>query len=156
MQNPTYFAVGGKKNNRTVAEAVSAVRKLAIVGIPSLGIVAIGSAGQIVEELDFEANEINPKLPANLEIRVSAGNGPDKDAEGNEITNSVQDFGGFVNVDRVLDLIDKAPNAVEAIKQLISEAKPGITPDQLNSAIDNLPGVAAAKNAAVLAAWKSA
>jgi len=156
MQNPTYVATGGKKNNRTVAEAVGAVRKMALVGIPSLGIVAIGSGGQIVEEMDFELNGIDPKLPANLEIRTSTGNGPDKDADGNEIENSVPDFGGYMNVDAVLDSVEKAANPIEAVKQLMAMAKPGVTDMEVSVAIDSLPGVAAAKQAAVLAAWKAA
>jgi hypothetical protein len=156
QQNPIYVAPGGKPNNRTVEEAEIAVRKLRLVGIPSLGIIAEGTGGQRVEYFDFEANGINPKLPANLLIRTSAGNGPDKNEAGEEIENSVADHGSYMNVDRVLDAIKSAANAAEALAQLISEARPGIKPDQINAAIDSLPGVRLAKNEAVLAAWKAA
>lgn len=156
MQNPIYVATGGGKNNRTVAEAKNLERKLAVIGIPSLGIVADGSGGQRVELADFEANDINPAEPANLQIRTSFGNGPDKDADGNEIENSIADSGSFVNVDRVLDLLKVASDPVQAISQLLAQMQPGITDAQVNARLESIPGVAEAKRGAILKAWAAA
>jgi hypothetical protein len=156
MQNPIYVAIGGAKNNRTVEEARAAERKLALIGMPSLGIVAEGNGGQRVELQDFEANSINPLEPANLNIRTSFGNGPDKDSEGNEIENSIADNGSFVSVDAVLDLMKASPDVVTAISRLLSQMQPGISYPQVNARLESLPGVADAKRKAILKAWDAA
>ncbi len=149
MQNQKYVAAGGKKNNRTVAEARTIERKLAIIGMPSLGIVAEGSDGSRVELEDFDTNEINPMEPANLLIRQSVGDGSKEE-------NSVPDHGEYVNVAKMSELIAKAANALVAIANILGQFRPGITNDEVNNVIESMPGVAEAKKTAVLKAWESA
>lgn len=149
-QNQKYVAPGGGTNNRTVAEALAAVRLLNILGIPTLGIVAMAAAGQErVELADFEANGINPDLPANLQIRTSFGNGPDGDGQEE---NSIADFGEYQNVDKVLDWRAAAQYPDQAAARLLATLKPGMTDSELQQALMRLPGVAKAFSAAVGAA----
>lgn len=150
-QNPLYVATG-KKNNRTVEEAHKAERILSATGTPALGIVAFGNGGQRVELADFEANDINPDLPLNLEIRTSWGNGPDKDANGEPIENSVADAGEFQNVDKILDTLETAPDAVSGLSRVINMTSVGLTGAALTARIDSLPGVSQAVEAARKAA----
>ena len=153
MQNQKYVVTGGDKNNRTVAEARVAMRLLAALGIPALGIVAIAPGSQEVVELaDFENVGINPDLPANLEIRTSLGNGPDKNEKGEEIENSIADHGEYMSVDKILDwrAADKYPDLAAA--KLLATWKPGITPAETQTHLMNLPGVAKAYGTAVGAA----
>lgn len=153
MQNQKYVVTGGDKNNRTVAEAKIAVRLLAALGIPTLGIVAIAPGGQeIVELADFEAVGINPDLPANLEIRTSFGDGPDKNDAGEEIENSIADFGSFMSVDKTLDWRAAAQYPDLAAARLLASWKPGITAAEVQNHLMNLPGVAKAYGTAVGAA----
>ncbi len=159
-QNPIYIASGGKRNNRTLEEARSAEKKLALVGTKSLGIVAEGNGGQRVNEEDFEANDIDPALPANYLIRTSFGDGPDKDAEGNEIENSVSDQGEFQSVDKVLDAMESASDPIAGLKRLYGMTHVGVKDDELSVRIDNLPGVREAvneaRNKAITKLWNDA
>lgn len=148
-QNQKYVAPGGGTNNRTVLEGQAAAKLLVALGVQTFGIVAIAPGGQErVELADFEANGINPALPANLEIRTSWGNGPD--ATGEE--NSIADWGEFHSVDKVLDWRAAAQYPDQAAARLIQSVKPGLTELQQHQALMNLQGVAKAYGAAVSAA----
>lgn len=153
MQNQKYVVTGGDRNNRTVAEAKLAGRLLAALGIPSLGIVAIAPGNQeIVELADFDTVGIKPELPANLEIRTSFGNGPDRNAAGEETENSIADHGSFMSVDKILDWRSAARHPDLAAAELLASWKAGINPVEIHARLMNLPGVAKAYGDAVAAA----
>lgn len=137
------FISANQDENSTLEQARKLIRQRALLGLPSLGIVANAQGGQeMVDEADFAANSINGDSPACLLIRTSRGDGSTED-------NAIPDFGGHINVGQTLRMIARAPNVVEGIRRVL--ANEGVTAD-----LDRLPGVSAAKVNAVLAAWEGA
>jgi hypothetical protein len=142
MQNQKFVAPGGDKNNRTVAEAQAAERLYGKLGIQSLGIVAFAHAGQErVDMADFGSFGIDPALPANLQIRTSPSVAPDGTSSGQ--------WGEFVDVDKSLDWLSLAQFPDQAAERLLVAAKPGLTAQEIQTRLMNLPGVAKAYGAAV-------
>lgn len=146
MQNQKFVAPNAA-NNRTLAEAYQAVKKLNLIGQSTFGIVAIGGT-DVVEEADFSINGINPDLPANLEIRCKVG----KPASEEQMQ---PEWGEYQNVDKILDIVAKA-NAEDAINQLLAMLIPGITSEQQLQRKMSIPGVSAGYSAALTAAWNAA
>jgi hypothetical protein len=147
-QNPLYLALGGKRNNRLFSEAKALEKTLTALNLPNFGITASGQGGQRVNPEDFEANDIDTAFPANFEIRTSMGNGPDKNDAGEEIENSIADYGEYQSVDKLLDTLEMAPNLLVGAERIICMFHPSLKGQELNTYIDNLPTVRTAVESA--------
>lgn len=128
-------------NIRTLAEAHAVEGKLKLL-TPTYGIYLNPTGG-------------NQYIPENAFDGITEGNFLICTGQPGESTPEqfIPNPGDFMSVDMVLDLIARAPNAAEAISQLMAILKPGTQQGQVNSKLMSMPGVQEAWNKAIAEAW---
>lgn len=131
-------------NTRTLEEAQYAVRKLTAIGQQTFGIFLNSPGSQAYVPADEAGVTEGDWL-----IRRKVGKASDDD-------NFIAQSGEYESADKVLDLIEKAPNPQEAISQLLAMFNPGMTPEAVNSRIMAMSGVQDRFNKAVRLAWEAA
>jgi hypothetical protein len=140
--------------NATLAQAQKLIKQRALVGLPSLGIVANAQGSQeMVEEADFAAVGINGASPACLLIRIRKGKDAGEDA-------TVPGFGDFINVGETLEALGKAPNLMAGVVSMIHNETNQIgavyVPGEAERRIASIPIVQRAAAAALQDAWELA
>jgi hypothetical protein len=134
-------------DNSTVLEMRALAAKFQAIGIPTYGIVAIiTGSNPIIDEADFEANDIDPNAPQNLSLRLKKGSDADED-------NAVGKFGNYANGGKIKHVIAQAATVTDAIKQLLAEFDKNADAE---ARIMSMPGVAAAREKALRNAWAQA
>lgn len=148
------FQSADPTENVTLAEAKAHVNQRALVGLPNLGIVANAQGSmEMVEEVDFSANGIDPKLPNCLLIRFRKGIESDEN-------NAVPGFGDYINVGEALYHLRKAPNLRAAVVSMIENENNMIgvvfNHGDADRRITNIQSVGKAINEAFVKAWNAA
>lgn len=148
------YASADPTENVTLAEAKSLVNKRALVGLPNLGIFANAQGSQeVVEEVDFSANGIDPKSRNCLLIKVV--DRPDR-----EDSAAVKAFDDYINVGETLYHLRKAPNLRDAVVSMIENENNKIgrifSPGEADRRISNIRSVSKAINEAFSKAWNAA